>query len=114
MPHHVQGGVVEIKAVRCYRDGLRYRSRSFHGYPRHLTLDHDDIRLGRVIFRVRETLAVKDTGDPYNAPALIDEAATFLPVGTPVYEVIGYPAEHRLAAYLNDELHIYDLDERER
>jgi hypothetical protein len=24
--------------------------------------------------------------------------------------VIGYPADRRLAAYLNDELHIYDVD----
>jgi hypothetical protein len=98
-----------IRAVRCYRDGLRYQSRFFLGYPRHLARDQD-IRLGRVVFHVRETLAVKDTGDPYHAPALIDEAATFLPVGTPVYEVIGYPADRRLAAHLNDELHIYDLD----
>ena len=100
---------MDIKAVRCYRDGLRYRSRSFHGYPAHLLRGHD-IQLGRVIFEVRETLAVKDTGDPYHAPDLIDEGATFLPVGTPVYEVIGYPADERLAAYLNDGLHIYDLD----
>jgi hypothetical protein len=100
---------MDVKAVRCYRDGLRYQSRHFHGYPGHLARI-GDIQLGRVIFRVRETLAVKDTGDPHYAPALIDEAATFLPVGTPVYEVIGYPADRRLAAYLNDELHIYDVD----
>ena len=100
---------MEIKAVRCYRDGLRYQSRDFHGYPWRPARG-EDIQLGRVIFRVRETLAVKDTGDPYYAPALIDEAATFLPVGTPVYEVIGFPADRRLAAYLNDELHIYDVD----
>lgn len=103
---------MEVRAVRCYRDGLRYRSRSFHGYPSRLARD-GDIRLGRVIFRVRETLAVKDTGDPYHAPALLDEGATFLPVGTQVYEVIGYPPDRRLAAYLNDELHIYDLDEKQ-
>ena len=100
---------MEVSAVRCYRDGLRYQSRHFHGYPAHL-VKIGDSQLGRVIFRVRETLAVKDTGDPYHAPALIDEAATFLPVGTPVYEVIGFPADRRLAAYLNDELHIYDVD----
>jgi hypothetical protein len=98
-----------VGATRCYRDCLRYQSRFFNGYPGHLARGQD-ISLGRVIFRVRETLAVKDTGDPYHAPALIDEAATFLPVGTPVHEVIGFPAERRLAAYLNDELHIYDLD----
>jgi hypothetical protein len=98
-----------VRAVRCYRDGLRYRSRHFHGYPGQLARI-GDIQLGRVIFRVRETLAVKDTGDPYHAPVLIDEGATFLPVGTPVYEVIGHPADRRLAAYLNDELHIYDVD----
>ena len=100
---------MEVKAVRCYRDGLRYQSRHFHGYPGSLARI-GDIQLGRVIFRVRETLAVKDTGDPHYAPALIDEAATFLPVGTPVYEVIGYPADRRLAAYLNDQLHVYDVD----
>lgn len=98
-----------IKAIRDYRDGLHHKSRYFHGYPRHLARGQD-IRLGRVLFHVRETLAVKDTGDPFHTPALIEEAATFLPVGTPVYEVIGYPADRRLAAYLHGELHIYDPD----
>ena len=59
---------MDIKAVRCYRDGLRYQSRHFHGYPGHLARI-GDIQLGRVIFRVRETLAAKDTGDPHYAPS---------------------------------------------
>ena len=41
-----------------------------------------------------------------------DEAATVLPVGTPVYEVAGYSTDRRLAAYRNDTLHIYDRDEK--
>jgi hypothetical protein len=49
-------------------------------------------------------------GRPLPRPALIDETTTFLAAGTPVYEVIDYPAGRRLAAYLHDELHIYDLD----
>jgi len=34
------------------------------------------------------------------------------PAGAAVYEVIGYSTDHRLAAYLRGELHIYDADVR--
>ena len=72
--------------------------------------DGQQVRLGRVVFVVRKTLS--ENRDPYHAPAFTDEAATVLPVGTPVYEVAGYSTDRRLAAYRNDTLHIYDRDEK--
>lgn len=98
-----------IRVARDYKDALRYQSRRFWGRPRHLVQD-DDIQLGRVVFHVRKTLS--EIHDP-KAPALTDEAATVLPVGTPVYEVIGYPADRCLAAKWNDRLHVYDADEKQ-
>jgi hypothetical protein len=55
-------------------------------------------------------LPISDTGDPYHAPAFVDEAATMLPAGTPVHEVAGYPPERRLAADIGGELRIYVAD----
>jgi len=98
-----------IRVCRDYKDGLRYQSRTFWGRPGHLVHD-DEIQLGRVVFHVRKTLS--EIHDPH-APALTDEAATVLPVGTPVHEVTGYPTDRRLAAKWNDRLHVYDAAEKQ-
>ena len=98
-----------VAVTRCYKDAIRYQSRHFLG-RRRLADDGQDIRLGRVVFVVQKTLS--ENRDPYHAPAFTDEAATVLPVGTPVYEVAGYSTDRRLAAYRNDTLHIYDRDEK--
>jgi hypothetical protein len=94
---------------RCYKDAIRYQSHHFLG-RRRLADDGQDVRLGRVVFVVQKTLS--ENRDPYHAPAFTDEAATVLPVGTPVYEVAGYSTDRRLAAYRNDTLHIYDRNEK--
>ena len=98
-----------VTVVRCYTDAIRYQSHHFHGRPR-LADDGQEVRLGRVVFVVRNTLS--ENRDPHHAPAFTDEAATVLPVGTPVYEVAGYSTDRRLAAYRNDTLHVYDRDEK--
>ena len=95
--------------VRCYKDAIRYQSHHFLG-RRRLAGDGHVVPLGRVVFVVQKTLS--DNRDPYHPPAFTDEAATVLPVGTPVYEVAGYSTDRRLAAYRNDTLHIYDRDEK--
>ena len=98
-----------VGVVRCYKDALRYQSHHFTAHARPQPVVHDGkIQLGRMVFRVRKTLAA--SRDPYHAPSFTDEAATALPVGTPVYEGIGYSADRRLAAVENDLLHIYDAD----
>jgi hypothetical protein len=98
-----------VAVVRCYKDAIRYRSHRFLG-RRRLADDGQDVQLGRVVFVVQKTLS--ENHDPYHAPAFTDEAATVLPVGTPVYEVAGYSTDRRLAAYRNDALHIYDRDKK--
>jgi hypothetical protein len=98
-----------VAVTRCYKDAIRYQAHHFLGRPR-LAGDGQDVRLGRVVFVVQKTLS--ENRDPYHAPAFTDEAATVLPVGTPVYEVAGYSTDRRLAAYRNDTLHIYDRDEK--
>jgi hypothetical protein len=98
---------IQVGVARDYIDALRYQSRF---YRRHLVRSERDRRAGRLVFRVRDTLSLSDTGDPYHAPSLADEAATVLPVGTPVHEVAGYPPERRLAADVNGELRIYIAD----
>jgi hypothetical protein len=98
-----------VAVVRCYKDAIRYQSHHFLG-RRRLAGDGQDIRIGRVVFVVQKTLS--ENRDPYHAPAFTDEAATVLPVGTPVYEVAGYSTDRRLAAYRNDTLHIYDRGEK--
>jgi hypothetical protein len=99
-------GTDQVAVTRCYKDAIRYQSHHFLGRPRLA----DDVGLGRVVFVVQKTLS--EHRDPYHAPAFTDEAATVLPVGTPVYEVAGYSTDRRLAAYRNDTLHIYDRDEK--
>jgi hypothetical protein len=98
---------VTVRAARCYRDAIIYQSRQYLGRPARLVRDMQDIHLGPVAFTVRDTLARRDNGDPYNAPKMVDEGATFLPVGTPVHEIVGFPASSRLAAYLAGKLQIY-------
>jgi hypothetical protein len=100
-------GTGGIGRAVTFVDALRYQSRSFRGGPARPV--HGDIQLGGIVFRVRKTLAAEDTHDPYQTLELIDEEATFLPVGTPVYEVTGYPPSQRLAAYRKDRLYIYDV-----
>jgi hypothetical protein len=102
-------GTSHVAVVRCYKDAIRFQSHNFRGRPGPAD-DGQDVRLGRVVFVVQKTLS--EDRDPYHAPALTDEAATVLPVGTPVYEVAGYSTDRRLAAYRNDTLHIYDRDEK--
>ena len=70
-----------------------------------------DPQAGRVTSHVA-VVRCSENRDPHHAPAFTDEAATVLPVGTPVYEVAGYSTDRRLAAYRNDTLHIYDRDEK--
>jgi hypothetical protein len=98
---------LHVAVTRCYKDAIRYQAHHFLGRPG-LAGDGHDARLGRVVFVVQKTLS--ENRDPYHAPAFTDEAATVLPVGTPVYEVAGYSTDRRLAAYRNDTLHIYDRD----
>jgi hypothetical protein len=100
-----------IGGVGCYVDALRYQSRLYRGYSVNL-LQGEDIQLGDVIFHVRKTLAAIGAHDPQSTLEFSDETATFLPAGTPVYEVTGYSADRRLAAYLNDTLHVYDARRR--
>jgi hypothetical protein len=102
-------GARHVAVVRCYKDAIRYQSHHFHGRRRDPD-DAEDVRLGRVVFLVQKTLS--ENRDPYHAPAFTDEAATVLPVGTPVHEVAGYSTDRRLAAYRDGTLHIYDRDER--
>jgi hypothetical protein len=93
-----------------FADALHYQSRSFRGRPARPV--HGDIQLGGIVFHVRRTLAAETTHDPYQSLEMTDEEATFLPVGTPVYEVTGYPPSQRLAAYRRDRqdrLYIYDV-----
>jgi hypothetical protein len=94
-----------IGGAGTLRDALRYQSRFYRG-GRVKPL-HGDIQLGAVVFHVRKNLVADSGHDPFHHADFSDEAATFLPVGTPVYEVIGYPADRRLATYLNGTLHIY-------
>jgi hypothetical protein len=93
-----------IGAARKYRDVIRYRSHVYLGHP---VRSGDDIALGSFVTRIRQSLAVSDTGDPYQHPELADDGATLLAVGTPVLEVIGYSPDSRLGAYLAGRLHIY-------
>ena len=93
-----------VGVVRCYKDALRYQSHHFTAHARPQPVVHDDeIQLGRMVFRVRKTLAA--SRDPYDAPSFTDEAATALPVGTPVYEVIGYSADRRLVILKRSTAH---------
>jgi hypothetical protein len=98
---------VQVGVARDYVDAVRYQSRI---YRRHLVRGEREKRAGRLVFQVRGTLSLSDSGDPYQTPSLADEVATMLPAGTPVHEVPGYPPERRLAADVNGELRIYVAD----
>ena len=95
------------RAARDYADVIKYRSHRYRGRPARLMLDMHDVRLGPVAFMVRDTLNKRDDGDPDNAPQILDEGSTWLPEGTPVHEITGFPTSSRLAAYRNGELRIY-------
>jgi hypothetical protein len=94
---------VSVAVARCYKDAIRHGS---HRFRRRYHGDAEGVELGRVVFVVQKTLS--ENRDPYHAPAFTDDAATVLPVGTPVHEVAGYPADQCLAAYRDGVLQLYD------
>jgi len=63
-------------------------------------------QLGPVIGHIRCSLTASDDFHR-GPPPVIDETASFLPVGAPIYEVRGYRPACRLAAYLDGRLQIY-------
>jgi hypothetical protein len=98
------GKTRHIGAARNYRDVIRYQAHVYLGHP---VRSGEEIALGPVVTRIRQSLAASDTGDPYHHPELVDDGATFLPVGAPVHEVLGYSPDSHLGAYLAGRLHIY-------
>jgi len=62
--------------------------------------------LGRVITHIRCSL-IAEEDQRRGEPPLINRTASFLRVGSGVYEVQGYPARCRLAAYLRGRLQLY-------
>lgn len=92
------------RIVRDYADTIKYQSRQYRRGP---APGLEDMRLGKLIFTIRGTLALRDDGNPRSAPQLLDEEATTLPAGTPVHEIIGYPASTYLGVYLRDKLRVY-------
>lgn len=64
------------------------------------------VALGRVITHVRCSLVAEEDQRRGAAP-VIDRTAAFLAAGAAVYEVRGYLASCRLAAYLHGRLQVY-------
>ena len=63
-------------------------------------------QLDRVITHVRCSLAAEE--NPRRAePPLISRTAAFLPAGSAIYQVRGYPPSCRLAAYLHGQWQVY-------
>jgi hypothetical protein len=63
-------------------------------------------QLGRVVTRIRCSLTAEED-QRRGAPPVTDRTAAFLPVGARVYQVHGYPAGCRVAAYGPDGLTVY-------
>jgi len=63
-------------------------------------------QLGHLITHVRCSLAAEED-QRHAEPPLISGTAAFLPVGSAIYQVRGYPASCRLAAYLHGRLQVY-------
>jgi hypothetical protein len=63
-------------------------------------------QLGPVVTHIRCSLMAEED-DRRSPPPIINRTASALSVGTPVYQVRGYPSACRLAAYLHGSLHVY-------
>ncbi len=85
-----------------YVDFLRYNGRSYDAGRQRVPAS----QLGETVTHVRCSLVAKED-QRRGPPPIINGTASFLPVGTPVYQVHGYPPACRLAAYLHGSLHLY-------
>jgi hypothetical protein len=90
------GGVGE------YVDFLQLGGRSYVTTGRHI----QPRQLGPVITRIRCSLTAEED-DRRGPPPITDRTAAFLPVGTRVYQVRGYSAGCRVAAYGTRGLTVY-------
>jgi hypothetical protein len=93
-----------IRVFAHRTDVLRYDSRYYRGRP---ARSDEGIELGQVVTHIQQCLARDDTRMPGQNLKLTDNSANFLPVGTPVYEVLGRSPDTHLGAYLGGKLHIY-------
>ncbi|MEP7024808.1 MAG: hypothetical protein ABJB47_13620 [Actinomycetota bacterium] len=90
-----------------YVDFVQLGKRSFYASAEHIAAS----QLGHVITRIRCSLSAEDD-QKHGSPPATDRSAAFLPVGTPVYQVRGYLAGCRVAAYGPDGLRVYLAQER--
>jgi hypothetical protein len=85
-----------------YVDFVHFSGRSYDRAAEPITTS----QLGRVVTHVRCSL-IAEEDQRHGGPPIIDGTASFLPVGAPVYQILGYPASCRLGAYLKGALHVY-------
>lgn len=101
-------GHAEIDYVNFFQfNGIRYISGLTPDFGRALTASD----LGPVFAKVHAKLS-GNVSDPNYRPQ--DGDAAYLEPGAPVYEVKGYAAAFRLAAYLNGRLDLYEVDTNPR
>ena len=101
-------GHVEIDYVNFFQfNGIRYISGLTPEFGRTLTASD----LGPVYAKVHAKLSGNVSDPNYRSQ---DGDAAYLDPGTPVYEVKGYAATFRLAAYLDGRLDLYEVDTNPR
>jgi hypothetical protein len=85
-----------------YIDFLRLNGRNYDQVHEPIAAS----QLGPVVTHIRCSLMAEED-DRRSPPPIINRTASALSVGTPVYQVRGYPSACRLAAYLHGSLHVY-------
>ena len=95
------GGRVELEWV----DFLQFDGRQYVAGPGP-AVTIGPSRLGPVITHIRCSLAARDDHRHVGIP-LVNGSAAFLPAGSAVFEVRGYPPRCRLAGYVGGQLHVY-------
>ncbi len=80
-------------------------------YMRNEFVGSDSIPIGDEVAKVKFNVSSNIFDSSYK---IKDGDATFLPVGTSIYEVTGYRATTRLAVVQDDEVMLYDVNNNER